>query len=167
MLACGEGRRRRGWPRRRWMDEIHEVTGMKLAELREVTSVRKQWRRLAMMVSRDPGTDSTTWHGVTLLNDVWLNVSPLFCCILPYFTTNHMLTLICWSIECECTCSKPTFKPYLNHDTGEGKKRRIWTMRVGKEEMEHRNGRGKGGQPWSEHRSHFKADLSWSIKSSY
>jgi len=42
------------------MDEIHEVTGMKLAELREVTSVRKQWRRLAMMVSRDPGTDSTT-----------------------------------------------------------------------------------------------------------
>jgi len=29
MLACGEGRRRRGRPRRRWMDEIHEVTGMK------------------------------------------------------------------------------------------------------------------------------------------
>jgi len=36
MLACGEVRRRRGRPRRRWMDEIHEVTGMKLAELRDV-----------------------------------------------------------------------------------------------------------------------------------
>jgi len=30
MLACREGRRRRGRPRRRWMDETHEVTGMKL-----------------------------------------------------------------------------------------------------------------------------------------
>ena len=25
MLACGEGRRRRRRPRRRWMDEMHEV----------------------------------------------------------------------------------------------------------------------------------------------
>jgi len=30
MLAHGDGRRR-GQPRRKWMDEIHEVTGMKLA----------------------------------------------------------------------------------------------------------------------------------------
>ena len=60
MLACGEGRRRkrRGQPRRRWMDEIHEVTGMRLSELRDVTTERKQWRRLAMMVARVPGTDS-------------------------------------------------------------------------------------------------------------
>ena len=36
MLACGEGRRRR------WMDGIHEVTGMKLVELRDVTKERKQ-----------------------------------------------------------------------------------------------------------------------------
>src|SRR6218665_3183520 len=40
MLAFGDGRRRRGRPRRKWMDEIHEVTGMKLAELREVTAER-------------------------------------------------------------------------------------------------------------------------------
>jgi len=59
MLACGEGRRRRGRPRRRWMDEIHEVTGMKLAELRDVTKERKQWRRLAMTVPRVPRTDGT------------------------------------------------------------------------------------------------------------
>ena len=59
MLAGGKGRRRRGRPMRRWMDEIHEVTGMNLAELRDVTSERKQWRRLAMMVARVPGTDST------------------------------------------------------------------------------------------------------------
>jgi len=41
------------------MDEIHEVTGIKLVELGDVTTERKQWRRLAMMVSRVPGTDST------------------------------------------------------------------------------------------------------------
>ena len=57
MLAHGDGRRRRGRPKRKWMDEIHEVTGMKLAELRDVTTERKQWRRLAMMVARVPRTD--------------------------------------------------------------------------------------------------------------
>jgi len=41
------------------MDKIHEVIGMKLAELRDVMTERKQWRRLAMMVTRVPGTDST------------------------------------------------------------------------------------------------------------
>src|SRR6218665_510367 len=46
MLAHEDGRRRRGRPMRKWMDEIHEVTGMKLAELRDVTTGRKQWRRM-------------------------------------------------------------------------------------------------------------------------
>jgi len=50
MLACREGRRRRGRQRRTWMDEIHKVTGMKMAELRDVTIERKKWRRLVMMV---------------------------------------------------------------------------------------------------------------------
>ena len=45
MLARGDVRRR-GRPRRRWMDEIHEVTGMKLEELRDVTTERKHCRRL-------------------------------------------------------------------------------------------------------------------------
>ena len=42
MLAHGDGRRRRGRPRRKLMDEIHEVNGMKLAELRDVTTERKK-----------------------------------------------------------------------------------------------------------------------------
>ena len=42
MLAYRDGRGRRGRPRRRWMDEIHEVIGMKLAELRDMTKKRKQ-----------------------------------------------------------------------------------------------------------------------------
>ena len=41
------------------MDEIQEVTGMKLEELRDVMTEREQWRRLVLMVARVPGTDST------------------------------------------------------------------------------------------------------------
>lgn len=63
MLACGEGKRKRGRPRKKWLDEIHERTGMNLAELREVTSERKQWRRFIMSIARVQQTDSTRWQG--------------------------------------------------------------------------------------------------------
>ena len=43
----------------KWMDDIHETTGMNLAELRDVTSERKKWRRFIMTVARVPRTDST------------------------------------------------------------------------------------------------------------
>ena len=59
MLAHGDGRRRRGRPRRKWMDEIHEVTGMKLVELRDVTEQRKRWRKLVKTIVRAPRVDST------------------------------------------------------------------------------------------------------------
>ena len=41
------------------MDEIHEVTGMKLAELRDVTTERKHWRRMVKTVARTRRVDST------------------------------------------------------------------------------------------------------------
>ena len=41
------------------MDEIHEVTGMKLAKLKDVTAERKQWRRLVKIVARAQRVDST------------------------------------------------------------------------------------------------------------
>src|SRR6218665_1029963 len=59
MLAFGDGRRRGGRPRRNWMNEIHEVTGMKLAEPRDVTAERKQWRRMVKTVARTRRVDST------------------------------------------------------------------------------------------------------------
>ena len=34
------------------MDEIHEVTGMKLAELRDVTTERKIWRKMVKTIVR-------------------------------------------------------------------------------------------------------------------
>ena len=59
MLACGEGRRKQGRPRKKWMDEIHETTGMNLAELRYATAEREKWRSLIRMVARVQRTDST------------------------------------------------------------------------------------------------------------
>jgi hypothetical protein len=44
MMACGEGRKRRGRPRKKWMDEIHEKSGMSFEALREATRERKHWR---------------------------------------------------------------------------------------------------------------------------
>ena len=58
MLAHGDGRRR-GRPRRKWMDEIHEVTGMKLVELRDVTTERKIWRKMVKTITRTQRVDST------------------------------------------------------------------------------------------------------------
>jgi len=43
----------------KWRDEIHEVIGMKLAELRDVTTERKHWRRLVKTVARTQRVDST------------------------------------------------------------------------------------------------------------
>jgi len=64
MLAHGDGRRRRGRPRRKWMDEIHEVTGMKLAELRDVTTERKIWRKMVKTIARTQRVDRTRRQGV-------------------------------------------------------------------------------------------------------
>ena len=59
MLAYGEGRRKQGRPRKKWMDEIHETTGMNLAELRDATADRRKWRGLTRTVARVQRTDST------------------------------------------------------------------------------------------------------------
>ena len=42
------------------MDEIHEVTGMKLAELRDVTTETKKWRKMVKTVARAPRVNSTS-----------------------------------------------------------------------------------------------------------
>jgi len=41
------------------MDEIHEVTGMKLAELRDVTTERKIWRKIVKTIAGTQRVDST------------------------------------------------------------------------------------------------------------
>ena len=52
MLGMGEGGRGRGRPRRRWMDEVTESTGMKIWEAQEAAGDRYGWRRLVMEIAR-------------------------------------------------------------------------------------------------------------------
>jgi len=41
------------------MDEIDEVTGMRLVELRDVATEREQWKSLVKTVARAPRVDTT------------------------------------------------------------------------------------------------------------
>jgi len=45
MLGMGCGSRSRGHPRRRWLDEVVEVTGLSLQHLKEAARDRNRWRR--------------------------------------------------------------------------------------------------------------------------
>ena len=60
MLGMGEGKRMRGRPKQRWMDEIVDVTGLTLQELKEAVRDRKGWRKRVMWVTRDRGRSDGT-----------------------------------------------------------------------------------------------------------
>ena len=51
MLACRERSRRKGCLRKRRMEEIHMMSGMNLADLRDAVEDRDLWRKLTMMVA--------------------------------------------------------------------------------------------------------------------
>ena len=53
MLGMGGGSRGRGRPRRRWMDEICEVTNLNLSRLMIVAREIDGWRELVKVVTRD------------------------------------------------------------------------------------------------------------------
>ena len=52
MMGMGEGKRNRGRPRRRWLDEVVQTTGMSLQQLKEAVRDRVGWRGVVMEVTR-------------------------------------------------------------------------------------------------------------------
>ena len=53
MLGMGEGKRGRGRPRTRWLDEIQSTTGLNLHQLSVAVEDRNRWRARVMDVARD------------------------------------------------------------------------------------------------------------------
>ena len=52
MLDMGEGKRKKGRPRMRWLDEAQELTGLGLGHLKEEVRQRESWRAFINRVSR-------------------------------------------------------------------------------------------------------------------
>ena len=51
MMGMGDGQRNRGRPRKRWLDEVKEVTGQTLQELKEAVLDRDGWRKKVAAVT--------------------------------------------------------------------------------------------------------------------
>jgi hypothetical protein len=51
MIGMGGGKRGRRRPRMRWLDEIKQLTGLSLQELKEKVRDREAWRSIIMTVT--------------------------------------------------------------------------------------------------------------------
>ena len=87
MLGKIEGRRRRGWQRTRWLDDITDPVDMSLSKLWELVMGRKAWPAAVHEV-----TKNWTWlSDWTELNWLWKLINHFYYCY--YVTITHLTSL--------------------------------------------------------------------------
>ena len=59
VVGMRRGKTKRGRPRKKWMEEIHTMSGMNLAELRDAVEVRDVWRKLTISIARTLRVEGT------------------------------------------------------------------------------------------------------------